>query len=68
MAGPRCPMMHWFSHKARVNIKNGRLKAIKAALSLSRRLVHDMMFEVHFYFQSLTIYIYINPCSLDGIR
>ena len=35
MAGPHCPPMHWFSHKARVDIKNSRLKAIKAALSLS---------------------------------
>ena len=37
MAGPRCPVMHWFSHKARVDIKNGRSKAVKAALSVSRR-------------------------------
>ena len=54
MAGPRCPMMHRFSHKARVDIKNGWLKVIRAALSLSRRLVHNVMFEVDFYFQSLT--------------
>ena len=40
MAGPWCPIMHQFSHKARINVKNGQLKVIKATLSLSRRLVH----------------------------
>ena len=54
MAGPLCPIMHRFSHKAPVNIKNGQLKAIKAALSLSQCLEHNVMFEVDFYFQSLT--------------
>ena len=54
MAGPWCLIMHRFSHKARVDIKNGRLKAIKVALSLSRCLVHNVMFEDGFYFQSLT--------------
>jgi hypothetical protein len=28
-----CPIMHRFSHKARVDVKNGQLKAIKATLS-----------------------------------
>ena len=47
--------MHRFSHKARVDIINGRLKATKAALSLSRRRVHNVMFKPCFYFWSLTI-------------
>ena len=54
MAGPRCSMMHRFSRKACVVIKNGWLKAIKVALSLSQRRVHNVMFEVDFCFQSLT--------------
>lgn len=45
MVGPTCPIMHQFSHKARADIKNDRLKAIKAALSLSKHLVHNVMFE-----------------------
>lgn len=40
--------------KARIDIKNGQLKAIKAVLRLSRCHVHAMMFEFGFYFQSLT--------------
>jgi hypothetical protein len=46
MAGLRCPIIHQFSHKARVDVKNGGLKPIKAAFNLSRRLVHNVMFEV----------------------
>ena len=41
MAGPWCPIMHRFSHKARVNVKHGGLKSIKAALSFCRCLVHN---------------------------
>ena len=40
--------------KARVNVKNGQLKAIKATLRLSRPPIHALMFEVGFYFRSLT--------------
>jgi hypothetical protein len=55
MAGRWCSIMYWFSHKTRVDIKNGRVKAIKAALSLiSRCLIHNVMFEVGFHFRSLT--------------
>ena len=39
---------------AHVDVKRGQLMAIKAALRLSRRLVHAMMFKVGFYFRSLT--------------
>ena len=46
--------MHRFSHKTRVDVKNGRLKAIKVALRLSQHLVHNVMFEVGFYFRSVT--------------
>ena len=45
--GPRCPIMHQFSHKTHVDVKNDGMKLIiKAALSLSQRLVHNVMFEV----------------------
>ena len=54
MAGHRCPIGYRFSHKARVDVDNGRLTATKAALSLSRRLVHALLFEVGLYFRSLT--------------
>ena len=54
MAGPKCPIMHRFSHKACVDVKNGQLKAIKATLSLSWCLGHNVMIEVDFYFQSMT--------------
>ena len=54
MAGLWCPIMHQFSHKARVDAKNGRLKAIKSALSLSQCLAHNVMFKVDFYVQSVT--------------
>ena len=50
MAGLRCPMTHQFNPKARVDVKNRKLKAIKAASRLSRRLAHALMFEVGFYF------------------
>ena len=55
MVGPRCPIMHRFSHKARVKVKNDRLKPIKSVLSLSQHLVHNVMLEVGFYFQLLTM-------------
>ena len=54
MAGPWCPIMHQFSHKVYVDVKNGRLKVVKATLSLSPCIVHNVMFEVDFCFQSLT--------------
>ena len=50
MAGPRRLIMHQFSHKTHVNVKNGQLKMIKAALSLSRCHVHNVMFQVGFIF------------------
>jgi hypothetical protein len=43
--------MHQLNPKARVDVRFGLLKAIKAALILSRRPVHALMFEVGFYFQ-----------------
>jgi hypothetical protein len=36
--------------KTHVDVKNGQLKAIKAALELSQLLVHALMFEVGFDF------------------
>ena len=54
MVRPRCPIMHQFSHKACANVKNGQLKVIKSALSLSQRRVHNVIFEVGVHFQSLT--------------
>ena len=54
MAGHWCPMVHWLNLKACVGVKNGQLKAIKMALRLSRHLAHVVMFEVGFYFQSLS--------------
>ena len=48
MAGPWCPIMHRFSHKARVNVKHGGLKSIKAALSFCRCLVHNQSWFLHF--------------------
>ena len=53
MAGHRCPIRYRFSHKARVDVNNGRLKAIKATLDLSRRPIHVLLFEVGIYFGSL---------------
>ena len=50
VAGHRCPVIHWLNPKAHVNIKNDKLKAIKAVLRLSRRHAHAMMFKVDFYF------------------
>ena len=55
MAGHQCPIIHRLNHNTHVDIKNDQLKAIKAALRLSRCLSHDLMFEVGFYFRSLTI-------------
>ena len=46
----RCPIIHRFSHKACVGVKNGRLKAIKGALSLSWCHVHNVLFNIGFYF------------------
>ena len=48
MAGHRCPIIHQFSHKVRVDVKNDQLKAIEAALRLSQHHVHALMFEVDF--------------------
>ena len=50
----RCPIIHQLNPKAHVIIKNGQLKAIKATLRLSQHPIHTLMFEVSFYFQSLT--------------
>ena len=50
MTGYQCPIIHRLNPKARVNVKNGQLKAIKVALRLSRCLVHARVFEVGFYF------------------
>ena len=49
MAGHRCPIIHRLNLKAGVIVKNGQLKAIKAALRLSRCHVHTLIFEVGFY-------------------
>jgi hypothetical protein len=57
MAGDRCLIIHWLNLKARVDVKNDQLKAIKAALGLSRRHIHSLMFEIGFYFRSLMITI-----------
>lgn len=51
--------MHSFSHKVCVDVKNDWLKAIKA-LSLSRHLVHNMMFEVGLF---LFFQLLITTCS-----
>jgi hypothetical protein len=48
MAGYWCPIIHRVTPKARVNVKNSKLKAIKEALRLSRCLIHTLMFEVGF--------------------
>ena len=54
MVGHWCPITHRLSLKDHVDINNGQLKTIKAGLRLSRHLVHALMFEVGFYFRSLT--------------
>ena len=46
MAGHQCPIIYRLYPEIRVDIKNGQLKAIKAALRLSQHLVHTLMFEV----------------------
>ena len=40
--------------KAGVDVKNGQLKTVKAALGLSQRLVRALMFKVGFYFRLFT--------------
>jgi hypothetical protein len=50
----QCPKRHYLNPKARVDIKNGQLKAIEAMLRVSRRHVHALMFEASFHFRSLT--------------
>ena len=50
MVGHRCSIIHRLNPKDCVDIKNGQLKAIKAALRFSCRHVHALMFEVGFYF------------------
>ena len=55
MVGHRCLIVHWSNPKTCVNVKNDPLKMIKVALGLSRHHVHTLMFEVGFYFWSLTI-------------
>jgi hypothetical protein len=49
MAGHRCPMIHRFNPTALVDVENGELKAIKAALRLSRHPIHALMFKVGFF-------------------
>jgi hypothetical protein len=53
MVGHQCPIIHQLNPKAPFDIKNGQSKAMKAALRLSRRHVHTLIFEIGFYFQSL---------------
>ena len=55
MVRHRCSITHRLNPKARVDVKNGQLQAIKMMLRLSRHPVHAMIFEVGFYLQSLTI-------------
>ena len=50
MVGHRCPIIHRFNLEARVEVKNGQLKAIKGASISSQRHVQALMFEVGFYF------------------
>jgi hypothetical protein len=52
--GHRCLIIHRLNPKVRVDVKNDQLKVIKATLKLSRHYVHALMFEVGFYFRSLT--------------
>jgi hypothetical protein len=52
--GHQSPIIQWFSHKARVGVKNGQLIAIKVALRLFRHHVHALMFEVGSNFLSHT--------------
>ena len=48
--GTQCSIVHQLYPKACVDIKNDQLKAVKAALRLSQRLVHALVFKVGFYF------------------
>ena len=50
MAGHQCPIIQRFNPEALVDVKNGQLKAIRAALRLSRHLVHALMFKVDFIY------------------
>ena len=52
--GHWCLMIHWFSHKAHVNVKSEQVKAIKAALRLSRHHVHALVFKVGLFCRSLS--------------
>jgi hypothetical protein len=45
---------HRLNLKVHLNVRNGQLKTTKAALKLSPRHVHALMFKVGFYFRSLT--------------
>ena len=54
MACHQCPIIHQLNPKTFVDVKNGQLEAIKAAKRLSRCPIHAQMFEVGFYFRSLT--------------
>ena len=54
MAGHRCYKTHWLNPKARVDFRDGQLKAIKTTLRLSQRPAHALMFEIGFCFQSFT--------------
>ena len=54
MAEYWCLIIPQLNPKARVDVKNGQLKAIKAVLRLSRRPIHALIFKVRFYFQSFT--------------
>ena len=50
MGGHWCPIIHRLNPKARVDIKNDQLKAIKVALRSSRYLVHALLFKSDFLF------------------
>ena len=47
-------MIYRLNPKAHVDVKNGQLKAFKTVLRLSQYHVHALMFEIGFYFRSLT--------------
>ena len=59
--GHRCPIIHGLNPKARVNMKNGQLKAIEAALRPSQRHVHATMFEVDFYLFIFLSFTFTKP-------
>jgi hypothetical protein len=62
MAGHWCLIIHWLNPKARVDIKNVKLKEIKAAFKLSRCRIHALVFEVGGDYR-LT---YCNYCHLQS--